>query len=137
MLVRWPGVTEAGASTEVPVQSTDLFPTLVEIAGGDVADHGTLDGVSLLLLIRGGDALRRDTPLIGYRAYEDLYASVRDGAWKLMVHRGGTLKLFNLDQDPSEARDVSARHPDRVAAMRATLAAWEVKMGVEQYSGIQ
>lgn len=136
-LVYWPGVTKPGSVNRSVVQSTDLFPTLVEIAGGNPSAYSPLDGVSLASVIRTNAALERALPIYGYRAYEDLYASVRDGDWKLLAYRSGRLKLYNLAEDIAEKRDLAREHPDRVAAMKADLAAWERSMGVAAFSGIQ
>ncbi len=136
-IVLWPGVTKAGSKNNSVVQSTDLFPTLVEIAGGDPAAFAELDGVSLKTIIEKNSLLERSEPIYGYRAYEDLYASVREGDWKLLAYRGGTLKLYNIADDIGEKNDRATSHPEKVAELKAKLAAWEKEMQVEQYSGIQ
>lgn len=136
-LVYWPGVTAPGAKNDSIVQSTDLFPTLVEIAGGDPADYPDLDGKSILPVIKENRFQLRDEPIFGYRAYEDLYASVRLGHWKLLAYRSGTTKLYNLSNDPGETTDLASKHPERVTALKAKLVVWEQEMGVEQYSGVQ
>lgn len=135
-LFYWPGVTQAGINKSL-VQSTDLFPTLVEIAGGESADYKDVDGVSLLPTLRNNSVLERGAPIFGYRAYEDLYASVRDGDWKLLAHRNGDLKLYNLAQDVSEKNDVAQQHPEITDRLKSELVAWEQEMKVEKYSGIQ
>lgn len=136
MLIHWPGVTAPTRNLSL-VQSTDLFPTLVEIAGGDPSGHEDLDGVSLVPLLRGADHLERHGPLIGYRAYEDLYASVRDNDWKLLAYRSGKVSLYNVANDEGEANDVASEFPDIVSKLVKQLTDWEVSMGVENYSGLQ
>src|SRR6185369_16307696 len=37
LLVRWPGVVAAGSTCDTPVALTDLFPTLLDVAGIDAA----------------------------------------------------------------------------------------------------
>ena len=133
----WPGVTKPGSVNNSIVQSTDLFPTLVEIAGGDISKFEDLDGVSLVDTIRNNRELKRGEPIVGYRAYEDLYASVRSNDWKLLAYRSGTLKLYNIAKDEGEKNDVAASNPEKVAALKAFLADWEKKMKVEKYSGVQ
>ena len=123
--------------TRVPVQTTDLFPTLVELAGGAPSDFRDLDGVSLLSLIRGGEPPKRETPLIGYRAYEDLYASVRRDNWKLLAYRSGKTCLYDIETDMSEVHDVAAENSEIVASMKDDLIAWEQRMNVAQYSAFQ
>ena len=119
------------------MQSTDLFPTLVEIAGGNPSQFKDLDGVSLLSTIKENSTLVRGEPIYGYRAYEDLYASVRDGDWKLLAYRSGKLALYNVATDIKEEKDLAKTHPDRVAELKAKLVEWEKEMGVVEYSGVQ
>jgi len=135
-IVYWPGVTRAGRNNSI-VQSTDLFPTLIEIAGGSVADVADLDGLSLVSTIRENSTFERSEPIYGYRAYEDLYASVRLGDWKLLAYRSGTLKLYDIAEDMGEKNDVAVDQPAKVKELVAKLIAWEKEMGVEQYSGVQ
>ena len=135
-LFLWPGVTRPVKNNSL-VQSTDLFPTLVEIAGGELAAYPDLDGVSLLDVLRKNTDLERGRPLFGYRAYEDLYASVREGDWKLLGYRSGKAELYNLADDIAEGTDLSGRFPGRVEKMKAQLIDWETQMNVIQYSGFR
>ncbi len=136
-IVHWPGVTKPGTVNRSVIQTTDLFPTLVDIAGGDSSKLTGLDGVSLKKTITANDFLQRGEPIFGYRAYEDLYASVREGAWKLLAHRSGETKLFNIANDIGEQTDLANDYPQRVAQMTEKLIQWEQEMDVQEYSGVQ
>ncbi len=136
-IVSWPGVAQAGVKNRSVIQTTDVFPTLVELTGGDPAGFRDLDGVSLLATIKSNSELERDEPIYGYRAYEDLYASVRKGDWKLLAYRSGKLNLYQVENDRREQHDLVEKHPDMVKALVKKLKAWEKEMGVEQYSGVQ
>jgi arylsulfatase A-like enzyme len=137
LIVHWPSVTQSDAKNNSVVQSTDLFPTLVEIAGGDPAQYKNLDGISLLRIIKDDSTLERGEPIYGYRAYEDLYASVRYQDWKLLAYRSGTVKLYNVATDIKEENDLAKSHPEKVKALLAKLVNWEQEMGVAKYSGVQ
>ena len=137
LIIHWPVVATSGAVNDSVVQSTDLFPTLVEIAGGDPSRYEDLDGVSLVPTIRGNGVLERGRPIFGYRAYEDLYASVREGEWKLVAYRNGQIKLYNIASDLGEKNNIATKHPKIVNKLRSELIEWEKMMGVEQYSGVQ
>lgn len=136
-ILHWPGVTPPGAKNDSVVQSTDLFPTLVEIAGGDPSRFTDLDGVSLVSTIRENGVLEQGEPIFGYRAYEDLYASVRSDDWKLLAYRSGDVKLYNIAKDIKEENDLAQDYPDKVKRLRGQLVEWEREMGVEKYSGVQ
>lgn len=135
LIVRWPGVVPTDSKNESVVQTTDLFPTLVEVAGGDPSGYQDLDGVSLLPVLKSNRKLERGEPVFGYRAYEDQYVSVRDGEWKLIGYRSGKRNLYNVVQDRREQEDLAQRYPDKVASLIEKLKLWEQKMGVDQYSG--
>ncbi|MHB0754809.1 sulfatase [Polaribacter sp. M15] len=134
--VKWPGVTTPNTINNSIVQSTDLFPTLVDIAGGNVNQYKDLDGVSLASTLKNHNTLERD-PIFGYRAYEDLYVSVREGGWKLLAYRSGKKELFNIANDMKEQNEISNQHPEKVKELVQKLIKWEQKMKVEQYSGVQ
>ncbi|XP_004867433.1 arylsulfatase D [Heterocephalus glaber] len=52
-LFRWPGVLPAGRVIREPTSLMDVFPTVVELAGGQVPRDRVIDGRSLLPLLRG------------------------------------------------------------------------------------
>ena len=51
LVIKWPGIVQAGSVSDVPVIGTDFFPTLTEIAGAQKPSN--LDGISLLPLLKG------------------------------------------------------------------------------------
>lgn len=51
MIVRWPSVVEGGSHSNALVSSTDILPTLIELAGG--ATEVNFDGKSLVPLLKG------------------------------------------------------------------------------------
>ncbi len=128
MLLHWPGRLEAGKNA-TPVLSADVFPTLVDFAGGDPAKHQPLDGLSLRPLLEGTGSLERDA-LFLERHYEDQYAAVVAGDWKLIAYWSGKRELFNLAADPSEERDLADRFPEQAGLLLSKLAAWRKSLGL-------
>lgn len=59
MVVRWPGVVEAGVRTDALVQYADVLPTFVEAAGGIIKED-TFDGSSFLGVLKGKRDRHRD-----------------------------------------------------------------------------
>lgn len=57
LLVEWPGVVKPGTKTAATVQSIDLLPTLIELAGGAVPKD--IDGRSYANVLRGKTNLHR------------------------------------------------------------------------------
>lgn len=122
------------ATVDTIVSTMDIFPTLVELAGGSISKFTDLDGVSLLPVVEGTSELKRDEPLVGYRAYEDLYASVRRDQWNLLAYRSGEVKLYDVVDDVGEQNDVAAEYPNVVRSLKADLLVWEARMNVTEHS---
>ena len=67
LIIRAPWVAgSAGRRTAAPVELTDLFPTLAELAGVPLPPGEVLDGASLAPLVRGAAAGPRDAALSVY-----------------------------------------------------------------------
>jgi len=128
-LIRWPGVTRGGSVCDVPVISTDFYPTILEMTGLPPRPKQHLDGVSLAGLLRGGKSLGREALYWHYPHYSNQGgfpgAAIRMGDWKLIERfEDGRVHLYNLRADIGERKDLAATQPDRVAQMRARLHAW-------------
>lgn len=135
MFVRWPGKVRPGTVSTVPVTIEDLFPTLVEAAGGKVPESG-LDGVSLVPLLRGAGALPARAIAVHMPHYADQGGfpgtALRWGDWKVVEDFAqGRIELFNLKDDPGETRDRAADQPEVLADMQARLRAWRQHVGAQ------
>jgi len=78
MFVHWPGRVEAGTTCDLPVISTDFYPTFVELAGAKPPGDYPLDGRSLLPLLEGADELDREAIFWHFPAYLESYKGLRD-----------------------------------------------------------
>ena len=129
-----------GTVSDALVESIDLAPTFVDVAGGEVAGH-ILEGHSLLPILHGHQTeTSRDVVICEYDysaspIADMLNASVRDAVmfmaankkWKLVHCEGGYRPiLFDLENDPNELVDLgdSAEHADVIATMYDHLFAW-------------
>ena len=87
------------------VSLVDLFPTLVELAGGHVPELARpLDGLSLLPLMRG-DAERWSDTVLGEILCECTTAPVfmvKRGSWKYVACQTDAAQLYDLSSDPDE-----------------------------------
>lgn len=125
LVIRAPGLTESGATSNEPVVSTDLYPTLLDLAGVDAPEDGS-DGRSLKPVL-GGGSLGRDALYWHYPAYHHSTpaAAVRTGRWKLIeFFEDGRRELYDLQNDLSESRDVSRSEPKRARELYDQLHEW-------------
>ena len=124
-LIRWPGRIAAGQRLQMPVQHMDVFPTFAAVAGATMPSDRRMDGIDLLPFAMGKTPPANRTLFWKSGGYE----AVRDGDWKLQVSRNPPrIWLFDLAADPTERRDLSARHPDMVKRLRVILAAHDRDM---------
>lgn len=128
-LIRWPGVVKPGSVSDVPVVSTDFYPTMLEMAGLPARKDQHLDGVSLAPLLRGKAPPAREAIYWHYPHYSNQGGfpggAVRMGKYKLIERfEDGRVHLYNLDDDISEQKDLAEANPKRVQSMRSRLHSW-------------
>jgi len=130
MIVKWPQRGGRGTVCNVPVISTDFFPSILDMAGLPLQPEQHLDGMSLVPLLKGEKALDREAiywhfPHYSNHGMQSPGGAIRAGDYKLLeYYENDTVQLFNLREDPGEQRDLSQSQPGRAAALRAKLHAW-------------
>ncbi len=128
-IIRAPGVAKPGSVCETPVITTDLYPTLLELAGLPQAPEQHRDGESLVPLLKGSD-LPRVAPLFWHYPHYGNQGgapcgAVRDGDWKLIEwYEDGSLELFNRANDRSEQNNLITENPAKARELHARLVAW-------------
>ncbi len=131
-----PGQIAPGRRQEI-VHFTDVLPTLVDYCGILHEPKKPLDGCSFAPLLAGFAARESPPRFWQWNRQAPNYthnAALRDGPWKLVRpfltkdniagDSSAPDELYHLDNDPGEANDLAARHPDRANAMRERLDAW-------------
>jgi arylsulfatase A-like enzyme len=142
-IFRLPGRIAAGASCDVPINSVDLYPTLLELAGGKPPADYPLDGVSYLkLLMNGGKGtLERESMYWHFPGYlgagQDSWRTkpvgvVRSGDWKLLeFFEDKHVELYNTRDDIGEKKDLAAKLPDRARELQENLHRWREQIGAK------
>ena len=134
LLVRWPGKIPAGSLNATPVCSPDFFPTLLESAGLPVGKDYPGDGQSFLGPLVGGKTASGRPLFWHYPHYSNQGgvpgAAMLEDDWKLIEwFDDDRVELFNLAEDPGESTNLAAAQPERAAAMRQRLHAWQKQVG--------
>jgi arylsulfatase A len=129
ILVTWPGVTRPGAICNVPVSGQDLYPTIREIAGVPAPSGQVVDGESLVPLLKGTAAPRRDALFWHYPHYSNQGGkpggAIRQENLKLIEwYEDGRTELYDLAADLGEQKDLAAERPADAARLRGRLANW-------------
>jgi uncharacterized sulfatase len=134
LIVRWPGVVEAGRTCRTPVTSVDFYPTFLQLAGAKGPAGQTLDGESLLPLLRRRGAVDDRALYWHYPVYHHSTpaGAVRHGDWKLIeFFDDGRLELYNLKEDLGEKRNLAPTVHQKAEELRAMLAAWRDSVGAD------
>lgn len=114
-LIRWPKKIQPRKISQIAAH-IDLLPTLAEWCELDMPNEDKLDGTSLAKLIRDGeDATLAERHIVTNRPHSkkpgELHrAAVRTNRFRLTIENGKT-SLFDMNVDPSQKRDVAAKHP--------------------------
>ncbi|MEZ5362835.1 MAG: sulfatase-like hydrolase/transferase [Bryobacterales bacterium] len=145
-LIRYPGRIRPGRRDEL-IETTDLLPTLFELAG--VAEPYNCQGRSFAPLLTGsGDYQPRDAAFSenvipevitsgsldfefekgkGIKGVRHPDAKmVRTRRWKLVQYAGGEGELYDLEADPNEQQNLytESTHAETVAQLQQRLLLW-------------
>ena len=127
-IVVQPGSIQAGSRSDEIIQSSDFYPTLLELLSVDAQPNQEFDGVSIVPALQG-KALERDAIFTyfphapGVPDWLPPAVSVHQGDWKLirLFHAGEDgkhrYKLFNLSDDIGEQNNLASKFPERVAQL--------------------
>ena len=150
---RWPGKFPAGTRIDAMAQHIDILPTICELIGVPLPTERKIDGKSILSLLRQG---RGESPHkylfhqfsgLSHTWQASMPISANRMNWAVQSARGFKLvmshqrngtshpqeELFNLENDPSEASNIAARHPDIVRALRDEFEKWFYDVTKDQY----
>ena len=123
-LARWPGHLKPGTTSDVPVIGSDVFPTMLAIAGVKPPADRVLDGVNILPVLTGTvTKLARPQPLYWrLNMAPNAKVAMRVDDWKILANAELTeFELYNLKTDARETTDLKATEPQRFAALRDQL----------------
>ena len=127
-----PGELAPGRRIDAMVQHVDLAPTILELAGVDVARDpiaDQLEGKSLMPLVRGETDTQWDYVYLT-EALCSARMGIRSPEWKLLktidagCYQRPPRELYHLADDPLEARDVYADHKDVARELEWRLDRW-------------
>jgi arylsulfatase A-like enzyme len=115
---RWPGNIKPGSTCNQTICLNDFMATVAELLNVELPENTAEDSTSILPLLMGTQSTFPDRPAVVHHDIGGIFA-IRQGPWKLVA--GKKPRLFNLDDDPKEANDLAAAHPERVQNMRSLL----------------
>lgn len=139
LLIKWPGVTQAGSSSEEPVINLDLYPTFLDLTEIPVPQDYQLDGESLVPLLKDPQSsLKKRSMFWHFPAYLQKYQGmqqrfrttpvsvIRQGDWKLLeFFEDGHRELYNTRSDIGETMNLIDSQPEKAAVLTNELHRWQ------------
>lgn len=149
-IIKYPDGIPAGRTIDQPLMAIDLLPTIVEVTGAKLPEK-VIDGESAWKLLKGETNESPQEAYFFYYRVNELFG-VRYGKWKLYFpHRYRTMdgqkpgrdglpgnynyvnleeiELYNLEDDPSETKNVAEEYPDIVQEIEGLANAMRSRLG--------
>ena len=140
LIIKWPQKGVKGTVCDIPVISTDFYPTILDMVGIQ-ADYPFDDGKSLvpILIEQGKEAKEIEKraiywhfPNYSNHGMQSPGGAVRYDDYKLIEYfENGTVQLFNVKKDLGERFDLSQTEPEKVKEMKEMLHQWRKKTGAQ------
>jgi arylsulfatase A-like enzyme len=136
LIIKWPQQNNAGSVSDVPVISTDFYPTILEMIGIPVPKEYPGDGISITPLLKKTKkqnkikdiekrALYWHFPHYSNHGAQSPGGAIRYGDYKLIEYfENYKVQLFNIKKDPGEQHDLSKLETRKVKKLTEMLHAW-------------
>jgi arylsulfatase A-like enzyme len=120
----------------------DLYSTILEIVGLKERTGNSVDGVSMVPLLRRDGQLRREALFWHYPHYQHYqlggttpYGAIRVGDFKLIEFFDDMrVELYNLREDIGEQHNLAAQIRGKADELRSRLHAWRREVGAQMPS---
>jgi arylsulfatase A-like enzyme/lysophospholipase L1-like esterase len=136
-LVCYPPLVKSGSRSDEPVITTDLYPTILRLAGLPAMPQQHVDGIDFSPLLGDSQArLDRDSLFWHYPHPSPQggtpSGAIRCGEWKLIESfDNGRTELYRLSQDLGEQHDLAREMPVKARELHQKLVAWRQAIGAK------
>jgi len=121
-LARWPGVVPAGKVSDAPWAFWDFLPTCADLLGVRLPEKVRTDGVSVVPILKGGVAPKRECFYWELHEQNVSRQAVRFGDWKAVKNGpSAATELYDLKADPGETKDLAAMNKEMLAKAEGLL----------------
>ena len=135
LIIRYPKIS-GSKEIHTPVIGTDLYPTLLDLAGFEMKLEQHLDGISLKPVLNGKSVAER--PIFWHYPHYSgglggkPSGAVRHGKYKLIeFYEDMHVELYNLEQDKEEITDLSAEMSGKVEELKTLLKNYRNEVGAK------
>lgn len=142
LIFRWKGKVKEGQWVDVPVDGTDIYPSILAASGYDsekILTDNELDGQSILPLLKdveNKEGKYSKTTHIWHYPFNVIYKSPYDGFaltphtairkedYKLIFDWHGRLNLYDIQKEPFEKNELSREMPDKTNELFREMMSW-------------
>ena len=129
LIIKWPRELDQGIESDLPIISTDFYPTILEMVGLPLKPNQHVDGLSLIPLLKDGTPYNPRPLFFHYPHYsnqgESPGSSVRLGNHKLIEHfETNEHELYDLENDVGEERNLIQEKPSLAEKLIIMLEEW-------------
>jgi arylsulfatase A-like enzyme len=140
LIIRYPGLAEAGLRVEEQVQLIDIFPTILDIVDINWSGKEQLQGQSLvrdwqqtestfaiaeLAVSHGGlKGILGQGFGVDASKYARRLKTIRTKEYKYIWASDGRDELYNIREDPGELNNLIELEPEKAAELKALLKEW-------------
>ena len=139
LILSWPRGLAGQRRIDTPSQHIDLLPTLAELAGIELPPLAQPDGASLAPLLTGTTGSAEDRNLAERLLFTAHFrntqrpeeqairawpAAVHQGRWSAVRENESTWRLYDLDADPGQRRDIAGQFPGRIQSLARAHQQW-------------
>lgn len=139
-IVKWPGVTKAGETTDALISQTDLMATFAAAVEFDLPRNAAEDSFNFYPWLKGEIKTAPRSTMV-HNTFPKEYA-VRDGDWLLVDAKSGAsrpapavwnkkhkqapddnmpVELYRLKEDIGQRHNLASDHPEKVQQLQALL----------------
>ena len=131
-LAAWPEKIKPKSVVTRLLHVTDLYPTLLNVAGATLEQPKKPDGLDVWKTLTEEQLSPRETILLNV---EPLRGAIRAGEWKLIIRATlpSKLELFDIANDPEESQNQADTYPDRVKSLLKQLNEYAYEMTPPKY----
>jgi len=132
-ILKWPNHITAGGVSEMPITSTDYYPTILEATSNSSSEANSKDGQSLLSSLQQSPHPARNL----YWHFPHYHgsgnkpsAAIRSNNYKLIEWmEDGQIELYDLKKDVAEQANLATQLPDKTKELYAELKQWQKDIG--------
>ena len=135
-IMKWTQQIPENSICEVPITSTDFYPTLLELTELPQVPNQHMDGKSLVPLFKNTNTFSREALYWHFPHYHGSLnrpvAAVRSANYKLIQwFEDDALELYDLEADLGERENLVKTLPEKTAELKKLLQNWQQEIGAK------